>query len=159
MKRIILFLCCLLLISCTNSKYDKQIEEYNRFLIDAKEKQNISNDLPFDIKVYCEQIIDDEITYRIIIDNPKEEINNIKAIAVHNIKTEDIYPTSGIFEDPLNLIPNDVNLDKNNAKGIILIGYIDYEGKLEDFKVNINVLIEYVNSNDELIKTYYEYHK
>ncbi len=159
MKRIILFLCCLLLVSCTNSKQNEQIEEYNRFLMSAKEDRNGSNDLPFDIKVYCEQVLDDEITYRIIIDNPKEEVKKIKAIATHNLKTKDIYPTSGIFEEPLNLIPNNVDLEKNNAKGIILIGYIDYKGKLDDLKIDINVFIEYENNANEIKKIYYEYHK
>lgn len=158
MRRVILFLCCLLIAGCTNN--NEQLELYNRLLLQADEYEKTDNEtLPVDIEVYCEQIIDGEITYRVIIDNPKEAITNIKAIAIHNHETKDVYPTSGIFETPLNLIPNNIDLDKNNAKGIILVGYIETDINIEKFKISIKVMIEYENANGESKQIYYEYQK
>jgi hypothetical protein len=160
MRRFILILCCLTLTACTNNQ-NHQLDLYNR-LVDKVNDQNQVTDksvLPFDIEVYFEKVIDEEITYRVIIDNPKEPIKNIKAVAVHNYKTKDIYPTSGVFEEPLNLIPNNIDLKDNNAKGIILIGYIDYTDSLDDFDGVVKVLITYDDNDGNNHEIYYEYHK
>lgn len=158
MRRLVLLICCLLITGCNNTQYDEQIKTYNRLINETKELKanDVSKSLAFDIEVYFEKITNDEITYRIIIDNPKEEMLNIKAIAIHNYPTKDIFPTTGLFEEPLNLIPNNIDLKKNNAKGVILIGYIKYNKKVETFKGTIKVLIEYSNKN-KTIKRYYQY--
>ncbi|MDD4298920.1 MAG: hypothetical protein PHS98_04775, partial [Bacilli bacterium] len=80
MKRWILIGCCVLLVSCTNI-YNDQLSLYNQYVdeITSYNEMNTDTNLPFDIKVYFEKVIDDEITYRIIVDNPKEEMKNIKA--------------------------------------------------------------------------------
>lgn len=162
MRRLILLIgCCLLLTSCTDNIYEEQAHLYNSFIDETEgySENDITTDIPFDIEVFFEKMIDEEITYRVIIDNASEEITNIKAIAIHNHETKDIYPTSGIFEQSLNLVPGVVNLKNNNAEGIILIGYIDYDGDIDSFKGVVKVLIEYNDSDGKLKKVYYEYHK
>lgn len=161
MKRLILIICLLFITGCNQNNNQEQINLYSSFIKETKqyESKNVNKNLPFDINVYLEKVIDEEITYRVIIDNPKEKIKNIKAIAIHNYETKDIYPTSGIFEEPLNLIPNVVDLSNNNAKGVILIGYIDYADKLEKFDGIIKILIKYTNHKGNTEKVYYEYQK
>lgn len=127
--------------------------------MEANSNEKVTDNLPFDITVNIEKLIDSEITYRIIIDNPKEIVKNIKTIVVHNHKTDDIYPTSGIFEEPLNLIPNSIDLDENDVKGIILIGYIDYDKDIELFKGLFRILVKYENAYGNNEQVYYEYHK
>lgn len=161
MKRLILIICLLLIPGCNQNSNQEQIDLYSSFIKETKqyESKDISKNLPFDINVYLEKVIDEEITYRVIIDNPKEEIKNIKAIAIHNYETKDIYPTSGIFEKSLNLIPNVVDLSNNNVKGVILIGYIDYDDEIENFDGIIKVLIKYTGRKGTTEKVYYEYQK
>lgn len=161
MRRKILILCCLLLTSCTSNIYDEHINLYNSLVDETNSynKSDINEYLPFDIEVYFEKVIDSEITYRVILDNPKISINNIKAIVIHNYETKDIYPTSGIFEESLNLIPNVVDLKSNNVKGVILVGYIDYAKDIESFKGTVKVLVEYNDLDGNLNKVYSEYHK
>ena len=156
MKQLIIILSCLMLASCTNNK---QLDTYNRFISEMDDYNQSSINIPMDINIYFEKLTDYEISYRVIIDNPKEDIKNIKAIAIHNKTTDDIYPTSGIFEIPLSLIPDDINLEDNKVKGIILIGYIDYIGDIEDFKATVKVMIEYNDISNSLEKIYYQYQK
>ena len=105
----------------------------------------MSSNIPFDIEVYTEKIIDNEITYRVIIDNPKEDIKNIEAIIIHDKYTEDIFPSTGIFDDKLNLIPETIDKDKNYVKGIILTGYIPFKADINDLNATFKVLVKYTD--------------
>ena len=158
MKKIIIVIMCMTLVGCAGNVGNEQIEEYNSFVREATSLKEETSSIPFDINVYYEQLVD-EIVYRIIIDNPKEQIMNIKAVATHNYETEDIYPSVGIFEENLHLDPNKVDLEKNYVKGIILTGYIDYDGDLDNFDVEIKLLIEYNNTAGKNKQVYYKYQK
>ena len=158
MKKIIIVIMCMTLVGCAGNVGNEQIEEYNSFVREATSLKEETSSIHFDINVYYEQLVD-EIVYRIIIDNPKEQIMNIKAVATHNYETEDIYPSVGIFEEKLHLDPNKVDLEKNYVKGIILTGYIDYDGDLDNFDVEIKLLIEYNNTAGKNRKVYYKYQK
>jgi hypothetical protein len=50
-------------------------------------------------------------------------------------------------------------LKDNNAKGIILIGYIDYTDSLDNFDGVVKVLITYDDNDGNNHEIYYEYHK
>lgn len=156
MKRLGIVICLLLVTSCAN---DNQIDLYNHFVMEINNYDKVSDNLPFDITVNLDKVIDSELTYRVIIDNPKEIVNNIKVIVVHNHNTDDIYPTSGIFEEPLNLAPDMVDLNNHNAKGIILIGYIDYDKDIDSFTGLFKVLVQYEEESGQHKQIYYEYHK
>jgi uncharacterized protein YxeA len=160
MKRLLLVMCLIILTGCTSKETSEDITQYNRFIKETNSysEKDISKEIPFTISVYFEKLIDEELTYRVIIDNPTEDITNIKAIAIPSVKTKDVYPTSGIFETPLNLIPNNIDLKKNNAKGIILIGYVDYKGNIDDFTGTVKVLIKYNTTKKVDNKIYYVYH-
>ena len=81
--------------------------------------------------------------YRVIIDNPKVSLRNIEAIVIHDKYTEDIYPSSGIFEEKLNLIPGVINKSSNYVEGIILAGYIPFEGEEKDLNATFKLLFKY----------------
>lgn len=159
MKRLLIVILVILLTSCTNNNDQK--DAYNRFIMEANayDSSEISENLPFDITLNIEKVIDSEITYRVILDNPKEPIKDIKVIVIHNYETNDIYPTSGIFENTLSLIPNEIDLDKDNVKGIILVGYINFDKDVELFDGSFKVLVEYNDEQGQTIKKYREYHK
>lgn len=158
---IIIIISMLLLIGCTTNSYKEEKELYNHFINDLMKAklEDFSDDLPFNLNVYFDKVSDSEITYRIIIDEPKIIMNNIKVIAIHDQKTNDIFPTIGIFDQPLNLIPGDIDLTLNKVGGIILVGYIPYQGKLEDFKCNIKVLLEFEDESSHLNRLFYLFHK
>lgn len=131
MKKILLVL-CILLVGCSKPTI------YDTYVKNLKENNNISTDIPFDIEFYIDNVNENRIIYQVIIDNPQIETDNVTALVIHDGKTNDIFPSVGIVDEPI-----DLNIDK----GIILLGYID-----QTSDINFKVLIE--TNNQQYI---YEY--
>ena len=119
MKKLLVLL-CFLLVGCSNSVYDDYVKELKN--------SEASSEVPFDIEFNIDNVNENRIIYQVIIDNPKVDASNVKALVIHDAKTEDIFPSVGIVDETINL---------NEQKGIILMGYIN---KTED--INFKVLIE-----------------
>ena len=119
MKKLLVLL-CFLLVGCSNSVYDDYVKELKN--------SEASSEVPFDIEFNIDNVNENRIIYQVIIDNPKVDASNVKALVIHDAKTEDIFPSVGIVDEAINL---------NKQKGIILMGYIN---KTED--INFKVLIE-----------------
>jgi hypothetical protein len=156
MKKIIILILAVIITGCNNQlnidkkTYQSLVKELNN--INIKNKQ-----YPFDIKLELDKIIDSEITYRLIIDKPKQSLKNIMVLVIHDSKTKDIFPSIGIFDSKVNLIPNDIDVAKNNVKGIALVGYIPYPKQLNTFRGTFKVLIKYNDNRGYEYKTYYQY--
>ena len=119
MKKLLVLL-CFLLVGCSNSVYDDYVKELKN--------SEASSEIPFDIEFNIDNVNENRIIYQVIIDNPKVDASNVKALVIHDAKTEDIFPSVGIVDETINL---------NEQKGIILMGYIN---KTKD--INFKVLIE-----------------
>lgn len=112
----------ILLVGCSKSNvYDMYVEK-------LKNDENISRDIPFNIEFNIDNVNDNRIIYQVIIDEPKVEATNVKALVIHDVKTKDIFPSVGIVDEPIDL---------QKEKGIILIGYVD---QTDD--INFKLLIE-----------------
>ena len=112
----------ILLVGCSKSNvYDMYVEK-------LKDDENISRDIPFNIQFNIDNVNDNRIIYQVIIDEPKVEATNVKALVIHDVKTKDIFPSVGIVDEPIDL---------QKEKGIILIGYVD---QTDD--INFKLLIE-----------------
>lgn len=112
----------ILLVGCSKSNvYDMYVEK-------LKDDDNISRDIPFNIEFNIDNVNDNRIIYQVIIDEPKVEATNVKALVIHDVKTKDIFPSVGIVDEPIDL---------QKEKGIILIGYVD---QTDD--INFKLLIE-----------------
>ncbi len=112
----------ILLVGCSKSNvYDMYVEK-------LKDDENISRDIPFNIEFNIDNVNDNRIIYQVIIDEPKVEATNVKALVIHDVKTKDIFPSVGIVDEPIDL---------QKEKGIILIGYVD---QTDD--INFKLLIE-----------------
>ena len=140
MKKILIILLLIFFIcGCTSSEK----KEYLSYIEELKEVKESSKDYPFNIEVKYDKITKKEIRYQVIIDAVKEDISDISIIAYHNKKTEDIFPSMGIFDDKESLLKN------SKPSGLILVGYIPYKGNLEDFKITMKVLVKYKINNKE----------
>lgn len=157
MKKILLVLILLMLTTGCQKAMSNQYNTYVDF-INTLETKDIENTyLPFDININIEKLIPSEITYKVTIDNPSEPIKNIQALVIHSYKTKDIYPSIGIFDPKVNLIPNFVDKNKNDIKGIVLIGYIPYNKELSNFKTTFKIIIKYIDNHGYPKKIYYQY--
>ena len=153
-KLIVVFLIILTLTGCKTNEKDIKKEEYlqiKKELIENKEFSSLE-DLDFDLNISIDRITEDEISYRAIIDNPKTNMYNVKAIIIHdNENNEEIFPSIGILDEPIDLI-----IANEEIKGISLIGYIKTNKDIETIDLNIKVYVEYINEQNETIKIYYK---
>ena len=141
------------LFGCTENK--EQLEKNNYLVLKEEliEKDVFSNteDINFDLNISIDRVNSEEVSYRAIIDNPKENMYNVKALLIHNHLTDEVFPSLGLFDEPIDLIVND-----NEVKGISLVGYIKTIKEIEDLNLDIKVYVEYTNEDNELIKIYYK---
>ena len=125
MRIVIILLSIFILTGCNNE--NAKDKEYHSYVNILKESTEFESELPFDISIYLKKVNDDEVTYKVIIDNPKKELNNIE----------------------VSLIPNKVDKDNNIVKGIILTGYIPYSDDINNLKVSFKLLFKYTDSEGE----------
>lgn len=147
MKKIfIIVMFIIILTGCSSKEVSIEKEKYDSYISLLKESVD-SSYLPFDIDVYIDKIIDSEIMYRVIIDNPKIPLRNIETLVIHDQYTKDIFPSSGIFDTKYSLIPNIVNESSNYAKGIILIGYIPFDDDIKKIDAMFKVIFKYTDDD------------
>ena len=151
MKKLItiLLISIILLTGCTDKKVVKEKEKYIKYIQELKSINKTTKDVPFDVEVKFDKLTNDEVRYQIIIDNVKEDLYNIEAIVIHNKQTNDIFPSIGIFDDKENLLKD------KKPSGIILVGYIDYQKDIEDFKCKLKLLVKYKTKDKKAHKVYY----
>ena len=133
------------------TKIDQEKDDYLAIKQDLLNNNNFiqEDELPFDLNIYVNRVNDEEISYRAIIDNEKENMHNVKAILVHNYFTDDIFPSIGIFDDGVDLLTN-----SDEVKGISLVGYISSTKDINNLEYR--VYIEYKDDNDKIKKIYYK---
>jgi len=149
MKKILLLIpVFLLLIGCTN-KVEEEKYAYLEYKNNLENQEDFTNDEGLDFNTHFNLIREDEekIIYNITIDNPKINMYNIKALLIHDYVTEDIFPSVGIFDEPL-------ELSANSENKIVLEGTIQ---TLEDIKdTRFKLYIEYNDDAGNENKIYYE---
>ena len=158
-KIIILFVALLafLLVGCTNK--DDNTKQLNKKSIETnkdiyiksiqklKKVKESTDDLPFTVEVKYEKI-KNEVRYQVIIDNPNTEITDLSAISIHNKQTDNVFPSVGIFDKKVKLIPD------KKPSGVILVGYIPYEGDMDSLNIEIKTLISYKIGDDKFTSYY-----
>lgn len=143
MKKIFWIITLVFLLSGCTKELTKEEIIYNDYVDKLKQEEKSEDNLPFDLEIFVDKIIEKEVMYRVIIDNPKVSLRNIEALVIHDKYTEDVYPSSGIFESKLSLIPGVINKTSNYVEGIILAGYIPYEGDINNLNATFKVLFKY----------------
>lgn len=150
--RLLLLLSLLLITGCNNVEEEDKSEYLamkSNLLEDNEFEQ--TTDLVCDITISIDRINSEEISYRVIIDNPKENMNDIKAMVVHNYYVDDIFPTIGLFDDKESLV-----VGNDEIRGIELIGYIDTTKDIADLDLELKVWISYTTDTGEVKDIYYK---
>lgn len=162
MKKLLLILLIFFTVACDYSNVSEEAKnEYinkKEELTKKEEFENIDN-IPFDITISLDRINEEEITYRVIIDNAKEDISNIKALLIHDYFTEDIFPSIGILFPSIGILDDTINLKhnaENEEKGFMLVGYINTKDPLEKLKIEFRLLVEYTDTEKKEHKIYYK---
>lgn len=153
MKKIsILLLLSLIFITGCETKEEATKKEYIAMKNATFDDENYKKEkLPFDIVTTIERVDEEEINYQTTINNPKENMHNIKVLVVHNYYSEDIFPTIGVFDEPKELLVNN-----NDDKEIILKDTIKTTTNLSKLNLELKMLIEYTNDLGEKKDIYYK---
>lgn len=157
MKKIgvIIIVTIIILCGCTG-KISEDSMIYKGYVEELKELDNVTTSEGIvDINIELEKNAVDEITYRITIDDPKIKMRQIEAIAYHNFKTEAVFPSIGVYDEKLNLVPGLKKNDRKNVKGLVLIGYIKTDKSIRNFHPTIKVMMLYNDKYNERQKIYY----
>lgn len=152
-----LLLIVLLLFVLTGCKNEEESEksEYLAMKSDllAKEEFTDTSDIVCDITFSLDRLDEEKVTYSVILNNPKENMNDIKAIVVHNYYTEEVFPTIGLFDKSTDLLVNGQN-DKDSS--VELTGNIETTNDIDNLDLELKILIEYKTDSGEIKDIYYK---
>lgn len=149
-KSFIVICLSLFIVGCNKDEVYEDKEEYLKLKEELLNQEIFTNnnDINFDINISFDKITEEEISYRAIIDNPKENMHDIKALLIHEYSSDDIFPSIGIFDDKVDLL-----LTSNEVRGFSLVGYINTN--VESTDLNIKLYLEYKDDSNILKKIYY----
>ncbi|MEG2283029.1 MAG: hypothetical protein RSB99_00170 [Bacilli bacterium] len=154
MKKVGVLIVLGLLLFTGCSKPNKTVDEYYRLVDDLKKEDNFTGDKDFEFTLTVLKLTADEVQYRLILDKPKIIMKDIRLLLIHNQKTTDIFPSIGIFDDKISLIP-----DSSGTKGLVLVGYLPFSGNEGDFIGEFRLFLEYQDDKGDIVKKYYKIQK
>lgn len=138
----------MLMVGCTNSSEENKIA-YLEYKSELEEKETFNEEESLDFNVYfnIERINEEIVDYSLVIDKPKINMHNVKALLIYNFVNEEAYPSVGIFDKPVELL-----IDTEDR--IVLNGNIQTINDITDTKFKL--YLEYTDDNNNLNKIYYE---
>ena len=141
-KALLVIIIIFMVTACSNNvieiEIDDKVEDNKLTYLNIKnnlDSQRVFNnieDIPCNINISIDKVKDEEISYRIILDNPKLNMNNIQALLIHNKFSENIFPSIGLFDDKASLI-----VGNEDVKGIELVGYIETSKEMADLELRL----------------------
>ena len=145
MKKLLLVILCLFMTACGTKTKDSDISDnvlkkYKEDLLYTKKTKKIDNySDKMNIKLYYTEI-DDGYRYEMLIDEPKQNMYNIKAISYSPSCLDDYQPTIGYFD-------KETYSMKNIYKGITLSGRVRK-------KETLKVLVEFDTKKSQSGESY-----
>lgn len=135
-------------------KYE-EYETYYQMVLDNQKFSDTSDH--FTISLEMSEVPDGSYRYAIIVDEAQISMYEVVMIAVENhtafSDATTMMPSLGIFEDPYNLIPNQVNKEEGYAKGLAMSGESDTDG------IDLEILVQYKNqTRTKTTREFFSYH-
>lgn len=151
MKKILVVIVLLLLTGCTN-KVEEEKYAYLEYKNNLEEQKDFVSQESLEFNTYFNLVreTEEKVTYSLVIDSPKVNMNNVKALLIHDFVTDDVFPSVGIFDEP-------VTLHKDSNDKIVLEGSIQTIDDISDTKFKL--YLEYVDDDGLENSIYYEVHR
>ncbi len=106
----------------------------------------------YDVNWEMTELEDGTYRYYVFFDNPKIAMNNIIIMGVEDDipfeEADKMMPSSGIFENPVSLIPGQVNTKEGYAKGIVI------SGESSQSTVDLKLLVQWRSSSNKKVTEY-----
>lgn len=123
----------------TYLSYKSELQKQEEF--DDEEEADFNS--YFDVKRENEEVV----TYRLVIDKPKMNMYNVKALLIHDYGTSDVFPSVGIFDDAITLLTD-------SEDRIVLEG--EMEKGQDDEDMVFRLYLEYTLEDGTENKVYYK---
>ena len=148
MKKFLVIIPLLLLVGCSN-KVEEEKYAYLEYKDNLQKQEEFQADDELDFNTYfnIKRKNEEEVEYSITINNPKVDMNNIKALLIHDYKVDDVFPSVGIFDKLVSLL-------KDSEEEILLKGSIMTEKNIDDTKFKL--YLEYTDDDGLENNIYYE---
>lgn len=148
MKKILLILPLLiLLVGCTNKIEENKIA-YLEYKNELEETENFTEEkADFNTFFNIERTGEEIVNYSITIDKPTTDMYDVKALLIHDYSQEEAYPSSGIMDEPIDLL-------KGTEEKIQLKGTIQTIDNIND--VHFKLFVEYKDEKGLENKVYYQ---
>ena len=136
------------LTGCSNKEEEEKSEYIAMKNNLIKEEDYIKKDeLPLDITIKLNRTSSELIEYKVILNNPVEDMYKVKAMVVHNYYNEELFPSIGLFDEKKDLL-------KNNE--LELKGELKTTENIANMDLELKVWIEYYNELGEKKEIYYK---
>ena len=143
-KTICAFLICMMsMLGCSAKKTeDPRMNAYETYYHAVEDNvKYVSQSTHFHYSTEMTDLPDGTHRYYIVIDEPQHAMYQCAVLAVENEEpfaaAKKMMPSMGIQDDPVSMIPNQVNIDKGFVKGIAL------SGESSEASVKIRMLVEW----------------
>ena len=147
-KILILMIITFSLTGCSNKEEEEKSEYIAMKNNLIKEEDYIKKDeLPLDITIKLNRTSSELIEYKVILNNPVEDMYKVKAMVVHNYYNEELFPSIGLFDEKKDLL-------KNNE--LELKGELKTTENIANMDLELKVWIEYYNELGEKKEIYYK---
>ena len=134
---------------CEN-KEEQAKSEYIAAKSNLLSMNNYMEEFPLEIIVSIDRVEEEKINYKVVFQNPKENMHQIKAMVVHNYNNEDIFPSVGLFDESQELLVEQDTLNKLELKGTI-----ESIKNISKLDLQLKVWLEYIDDNGEKKNIYY----
>ena len=146
MKKFLTLILLILLAGCSDKEkiFNENMKKYEsawKVLLNENQFRNSSRHFDIMAEIYKE---DKGYSYLIQINNPKIAMYDVEVMVIENKEPysikEKMLPSSGIFDEPVNLVPNQVRKDSDFREGVLL-----GRDELESPKVTLQVQVSWKN--------------
>lgn len=148
-KLAVLTLLLLIIISGCTNKVEEEKNAYLSYKSDLEEKEEFTDNDKLDFNIYFDinRVSDEMLAYSLIINDINVDMYKVKALLIHDFFTDDVFPSVGIFEEPL-------TLHKNTADKVELKGVINTDK--DNLDIKFKLYLEYEDENQNKNTIYYE---
>lgn len=126
MKKIIVILLCLFtLVGCQGAS-NSDLKLYNEMIEILSNADDFASSSKYFSTTFEVTSTSEGQRYYIVIDNPNIAMYDVSVIAFEeDADTENAFaPNAGIFDEEINIVPNQINKDKGYVKGISISGLL-----------------------------------
>ena len=142
-KFLILFIISIFILTGCENKDEKTKSEYIAVKSNLLSATNYIENLPLDIIVSIDRIDEEQIFYKVLFQNPIENMYQMKAMVVHNYNNQDVFPSIGVFDETKDLLLDD------ETNSLELHGTIASVKNISELDLKLKVWIEYQNDDGE----------